>query len=1111
MHDTDAVPAVADWDEDSWEAPAAWWERGFPVRGLSPQQPITLDGSAASALADIVLRHHVSLTQLFDGIAGSGSSEIAAAAKAAMTDPETCSPLGAAVLAYVVDGLISRSHYGGSGRTVDAWVSTRGLGFAAEAVVHELDLRMGSGAAALVAPYLRSVYKPWHRIHSLHINIVRVRHLLAHASDAEYRQVVARLGELRNQATDTRIRIATSFLAPTEREWVAEDTRHPIPNARFDRSAALLLASAGTSAELTRIVEALQEDPLADFDGWPALYTALARFGAGCAPLVDRLIDQPDLESAEVSALTYALAQLPSDYAFSALLARIDRPRVPPVIDRTVRRYPRRALRLLPPVAKQSALGLALLRLAARAVPPTAPEAAAVADLLAGPSRIADRTELPEVLRIPPWERPRTRIKPLVLPDLVAPRPNSLDWAPGEREECAQQYVPLWDSLRADWSASLAGATTQDSYALPYLFVHAPEELMRPLLATTGSGPLWDGDDILPRVLARFGDEALPYVLAMVQSRAGSHGQILAPVTGTAVTALMMRWLDSKKAREHALTWFDRHLATALPELIAAALSKPGKHRLLAESALRALADRGHRAAIDSAAARFGDQVAEAIGVALDTDPLLRLPARIPALPKWLDPHALPPLALRDSGAALPVSAVRDVCVMLALCGPHGDYAGVAAVSEALDPKSRAEFAWGLFESWRLADYPSKDGWILHALGLFGDDETARRLGPWIRRWPGESSHARAVAGLDALLVIGTDIALMQLHRISERVKFKGIRTSAQEKIAELAAGLELTPEELADRLVPDFGLDAHGTLELDYGPRGFVVSFDEHLTPILFDAVRTGEDGWQPTTIRKTLPKPTATDDPDLAPAAYKSFTTLKKEVKSAAAGHIRRFERALAAQRRWSVTDHHRLFVEHPLLWQVTRRLVWATFDSDGAVTGSFRMAEDRTYADATDETITVPATATLGIAHPLHLGQDLPLWSELFADYEILQPFPQLHRDIHSLTPEERTATTLPRFQDRQAPAGRLLNLAQRGWRRGDYMEDIWSELSHDVDCGTVLIRLHDGGLISSRTDRSEKQPISVHLVARTSAERTPVFGDLDPITASELLRDLTILTA
>ena len=49
----------------------------------------------------------------------------------------------------------------------------------------------------------------------------------------------------------------------------------------------------------------------------------------------------------------------------------------------------------------------------------------------------------------------------------------------------------------------------------------------------------------------------------------------------------------------------------------------------------------------------------------------------------------------------------------------------------------------------------------------------------------------------------------------------------------EVAEQRDLTPEELADRLVPDLGLDADGSLTLDFGPRAFRVGFDGSLRSI--------------------------------------------------------------------------------------------------------------------------------------------------------------------------------------------------------------------------------------------------------------------------------------
>ncbi|MFD0539386.1 hypothetical protein ACFQY7_42265 [Actinomadura luteofluorescens] len=126
--------------------------------------------------------------------------------------------------------------------------------------------------------------------------------------------------------------------------------------------------------------------------------------------------------------------------------------------------------------------------------------------------------------------------------------------------------------------------------------------------------------------------------------------------------------------------------------------------------------------------------------------------------------------------------------------------------------------------------------WVLTALGLFGDDETVRRFAPVIQAWPGDGGHAKAVRGLDVLIAIGGDVALMHLHDITTKVRYPGLRKKAQERVGALAEDLGLTPEQLGDRLVPDFGLDERGELFLDYGPRGFTAGFDERLRPYVVD-----------------------------------------------------------------------------------------------------------------------------------------------------------------------------------------------------------------------------------------------------------------------------------
>jgi hypothetical protein len=261
-----------------------------------------------------------------------------------------------------------------------------------------------------------------------------------------------------------------------------------------------------------------------------------------------------------------------------------------------------------------------------------------------------------------------------------------------------------------------------------------------------------------------------------------------------------------------------------------------------------------------------------------------------------------------------------------------------------------------------------------------------------------------------------------------------------------------VTRDQLADRLVPGLGLDAAGGMVLDYGPRQFRVELGERLDPVVYDAA-----GGRLT----RLPKPSAKDDAEPAAEAYARFAALRKDVATVAAEQVRRLERAMAAGRRWSLDEHRRLFVEHPLVWHLTRRLVWVVTDADDAVTGSFRLAEDKTFADSSDAGLELPADALVGIAHPVHLAGELVRWTEVFTDYEILQPFRQLTRSTYALDAEELGRPDLSRYDGAVVPTTRVLGLAHRGWERGAPYAGISEQTYRELGNGLrVVVDLDPG---------------------------------------------------
>ncbi|MFF2557080.1 hypothetical protein ACFVUS_39200 [Nocardia sp. NPDC058058] len=161
--------------------------------------------------------------------------------------------------------------------------------------------------------------------------------------------------------------------------------------------------------------------------------------------------------------------------------------------------------------------------------------------------------------------------------------------------------------------------------------------------------------------------------------------------------------------------------------------------------------------------------------------------AKVPAVPAWIVPTLLPQLALRDAETALPEFAVAHLIRILAASGTTGNHVGLIEATEPIDRKSLTEFVWALFETWHFEHYPAKSGWVLHALGQFGDDETINRLAPYVKAWIYRTASARATAGLNVIATIGGATAVQELRTIARETRYSALGRRAG-AIAETAA-----------------------------------------------------------------------------------------------------------------------------------------------------------------------------------------------------------------------------------------------------------------------------------------------------------------------------------
>lgn len=1089
-----------------WEVPASWWRRAEAFRGRSPRRNIRPAPGAADAVDRLLDRTAVDFDAVLDH--ESTPSALADAARRYVevrsSGEGTVSALGAAAVWTVVT---SHAETGLHGAFLDDLVSRGGVTIAAEAAVlqagldirhHGMDrrgpvrsLRIRAGADLLNFWVLEH--------HS------RLRSLIAALDDAEYAALGDVLGRRRGGVLSRNI--VSSFLLPTQQRWVDEDLATAAGLGR-DASwpAVALLASVTTPAQ-TEAVFAMVGSR--DHAVWSIgqriglVYSMCANTGPGAESIVAELFDG-NLSAQHKKRCAAILAEFRTDTGFELLLDRLDHKYIRPAVLDAMAQDPERVIDPLVLRASSDPTVQGLLRDHLRAHPELADrvplddaDAVAVGGVAVGaePER---RPEVPgdlvpPVLADPPWNH-RTRGRARTVLDVEPPTRRTVTvWKDGERAEWLQSggvYRPwlgglTWDEIVAEIASGRPGRELE-------ALAHAPEALVRPLLPNLALprriayvGP------VLRRILARLDTDAADYVARVVAARPARNAHLLMPVDGSAVAADMLRWLESKSLRAVAQEWFDRHIDTAAVDVVAVAVGPVGAERSRAEKALRLLDRRGHRETLLRAAQGCHDRAVDVVTAILDTDPLSELPNRLPALPDWVETRLLPQVTLVGDDRALPEQTVRNICTMLALSRPDDVYAGVDIVRHVVDADSLAELAWGLFERWADVGFPNAQGWVLDALGTVGNDDIARRLAPFLLAWPLESAHRRAAAGLEALAGIGTDVALGRLWSISQGLRFPALRKKADAHIREVADELGLSPVELADRLIPDLGLGADGTTVFDYGSRTFVVSVDERLRPTIAET-----DGRR----LPRLPRPRA-DDADGAADGYKRYNVLRKELAGLADELIARFEKAMLAQRRWTMGNLRRHLLGHPLAWHVCSRLVWSADTAGAGAATLFRFSPFRTPIGVDGADIAVDDEAVVTIPHPVLMGESVDAWSRVFEEFDIAQPFEQLHRRVF----DGDATVELRRMEGTKTSTRELLSLKARGWDR-EQPQDRGAQIALEkrLDERHVGVLMVFPGFNVANPQEWAEQKI-VHAFVSGLQEN----ASLDPIVASELLRDLSTI--
>jgi hypothetical protein len=337
-----------------------------------------------------------------------------------------------------------------------------------------------------------------------------------------------------------------------------------------------------------------------------------------------------------------------------------------------------------------------------------------------------------------------------------------------------------------------------------------------------------------------------------------------------------------------------------------------------------------------------------------------------------------------------------------------------------------------------------------------------------------------------------------QLSRLGQRVKYDTAQRLIDKAFTRAANRAGVSREQLEEISVPACGLGSDGMLTRRFGDYSVRISIEDTTSAAIEWSDAQGK-------ILSSTPAYVKEHQSEEWKELQRSAMDLEKLLMA----HRARIERLLLTQRSLSIETLTTCYLQHPLLADMARRLIWQ-FDSRPGIWHKGRVIDDA------ERPIDLSAEKSVRLWHPISSPIETILhWRCWLEDHAIRQPFKQAHREVYLVTDAERqTGAYSNRF------AGHVLRqhvfaalCEQRGWTYR--LMGQWD--SHN----TPTLELPQFGLqvqyeVDFPRDESEVSGHYVYLLIRTGSVRFisgPAPRSLEsvpPVVFSEVMRDIDLFT-
>ncbi|MEI0684570.1 DUF4132 domain-containing protein [Brachyspira pilosicoli] len=409
------------------------------------------------------------------------------------------------------------------------------------------------------------------------------------------------------------------------------------------------------------------------------------------------------------------------------------------------------------------------------------------------------------------------------------------------------------------------------------------------------------------------------------------------------------------------------------------------------------------------------------------------------SLIKDIDENILSNILLKDKQTKAPLKIVQYVFMEYVALKEPSILKDCNKIAEFFDIDSFRNALDNIYTNWLNNKADTKLKNILIPYCIFQPEDKLLKLKTQIEEWALNSRGALAAHAVYAIALNASKFALVLVDTMSVKVKNNQVKNAAKDALKKTAKALEISEDELIDKIIPDLDFDKKGMRELHYGgeaDRVFKLQIKNDFTIEVTDSNDK---------VLKSLPTPNSKDDKAIADASKKELTLIKKNIKMISSNQMRRLNKVLLNGRKWSYKTFNELFVDNPIMNIFALKLIWGVYDENNNLIESFRYMEDGSFNTFDEEEYifedSLKNKKNITLVHPIELDEDkLSKWRNQLSDYEILQPINQLNLLFEEVKEEHIKNNKIISFEDKEITAGEIMSMANKmSFERSRDIED------------------------------------------------------------------------